>query len=545
MNSKQDKSRFLQEVMNGKLSRRDFLGLSAAAIGALAFMPGCGGTSTPTNKPPNVLFILSDNQPASMLGCYGNPDIKTPHVDRLASEGVRFKRAFACNGLCSPTRASLMTGLIPSQHGIHDWIDDAALTVAGWPPDWCAVQEFRTLPLTLANRGYQTALIGKYHMGQPRHPMPGFQDWITFPYGHTMSFWSNTIIDNGIEYPLVGKHIVEFFAEKGVEYIQKYTGEKPFYLQLNFDGPYLLPPTNLGRDCNRFYLDYFGKDFKTWWPRSEFSPIFEQMIGGRPDDPKNQELHMLYMLKQMHLDPESMANTTSQNAVVDYAVGLVMDALKKAGLDENTLVIYSTDQADFYNQHGLYGHTNYTIPSSLYDCVMNVPLIMRQPGTIKSNLASDLMIGQYDIFPTILDCVGFGNVKIENTPGHSFAPHLKGQSLDNWKDEVYFEQEESRGIRTPKYAYWKRLQGFGPAQLYDVESDPGQNYPLFGHEDIVDELDQKLTEFFNGHADPQYDLWKSGKTKSFTGRTKAVNELIKTIHWELDDTFKKPFSEKV
>ena len=526
--------------MNGEISRRKFLGWSAATIGALSFMHGCGD-HTSESGPPNILFILSDNQPASMLGCYGNPDIKTPNVDRLASEGIRFTRAFACNGLCSPTRASLMTGLIPSQHGIHDWIDDN--TLPELKEDWCAVREFRTLPLTLANRGYQTAMIGKYHMGQPLHPMPGFQYWITFPFGHTLSFWNDTIIDNGKEYSLSGdEHIVEHFAKRGVEYIQNYTGEKPFYLQLNFDGPYLLPPTNLGPDKNRFYNDYIGMDFKKWWPRCEFSPIFEQMIGGRPDDPNNEELHMLYMLKKMHLDPESMANTASQNAVVDYAVGLVMDALKKAGLDENTLVIYSTDQADFYGQHGLYGHTNYTIPSSLYDILLNVPFIMRHPGTIKSNQVSDLMIGQYDIFPTILDYAGFGNVMIENTPGRSFVPHLKGQSLDNWSNEVYFEQEESRGIRTSRYVYWKRLQGFGPAQLYDVVSDPGQNYPLFGHEDIVDELDQKLTEFFNRYADPQYDLWRGGKTKSYTGRTKIVNERT-NIGWELDDSPKKPFSE--
>jgi arylsulfatase A-like enzyme len=438
-----------------------------------------------------------------------------------------------------------MTGLIPSQHGIHDWIDDNALTVAGWPEDWCAVREFRTLPLTLSNRGYQTALIGKYHMGQPRHPMPGFQDWITFPYGHTISFWDNTIIEKGKDdFHLQDKHIVEYFAERGAEYIQKYTGDKPFYLQLNFDGPYLLPPTNLGPDKNRFYNDYVGKDFKTWWPQSAFSPELEKLIGGRPDDPNNPELHMLYMLKKMHLDPASMANTASQNAVVDYAVGMVMDALKKAGLDENTLVIYSTDQADFYNQHGLYGHTNYTIPSSLYDCVMNVPLIMRQPGTIKSNQVSDLMIGQYDIFPTILDYAGFGNVTIEKSPGHSFTPYLKGQLLHNWRNEVYFEQEESRGIRTAKYAYWKRLQGFGPAQLFDVESDPGQYKPLFGHQEVVDELDQKLTEFFNKYADPQYDLWRGGKTKSYTGRTEAVNKQT-NIGWELDPTVKPLFFEKV
>jgi len=546
MKSKQDESKFLQAVINGKISRREFLGLSAAAIGALALMPGCGDSSTPTSRPPNVLFILSDNQPASMLGCYGNSDIRTPNIDRLASEGVRFTQAFACNGLCSPTRASLMTGLIPSQHGIHDWIDDNTLTEL--KEDWCAVREFRTLPLTLANRGYQTAMIGKYHMGNPHSPMPGFQDWITFPYGHTLDFWKDTIIDNGKEYELSGdEHIVEHFARRGVEYIQNYTHKKPFYLQLNFDAPYLLPPTNLGPDKNRFYNYYVGMNFTEWWPREKFSQIFEDMIGGRPDDPNDEELHMLYMLKEMHLDRESMWNTASQNAVVDYGVGMVMDALKKAGLDENTLVIYSTDQADFYGQHGLYGHTNYTIPSSLYDALLNVPLIMRQPKTIKSSQVSDLMIGQYDIFPTILDHLGFGNVRIENTPGHSFSPHLKGQSLQDWSNEVYFEQEESRGIRTSRYAYWKRLNDyFGPALLFDVVNDPGQNKPLIlsEHKDIVDELDKKLNEFFNRYSDPQYDLWRGGKTKSYTGRTKLVNDLFKT-DWEWDKSDKPLFIDSV
>ena len=546
MKSKQDELILLQAMMNSEISRREFLGWSAAAMGALALVHGCGGTSTTTSKPPNILFILSDNQPASMLGCYGNRDIKTPHIDHLASEGIRFTRAFACNGLCSPTRASLMTGLIPSQHGIHDWIDDEA--VKQWPADWCAVREFRTLPLTLANRGYQTALIGKYHMGQPHYPMPGFQDWITFPYGHTLSFWNDTIIDNGKEYELSGdEHIVEHFAKRGVEYIQNYTGNKPFYLQLNFDGPYLLPPTNLGPDKNRFYNEYFGKDFLDW-PRTEFSQELEKLIDGRPDDPQDFNLHMLYELKRMHLDPESMANTASQNAVVDYAVGMVMDALKNAGLDENTLVIFSTDQACFYGQHGLEGQTNYTFPSSLYDCLLNVPFIIRQPGTINSNQVSDLMIGQYDIMPTILDNAGFGNVTIDNTPGHSFASYLKGQPLANWRDEIYFEQEESRGIRTPKFAYWKRLQGFGPALLYDVESDPGQDQNLFGqsgYEDIERELDQKLTAFFDQYADPKYDLWKKGgKTKSYTGRTNAVNKLT-NIGWELDPTIRPLFVESI
>ena len=95
----------------------------------------------------NLLFILTDNQPASILGAYGNPDVATPHIDQLARDGVRFTRAYAANGMCSPTRATLMTGLMPSQHGIHSWLDDALLSQ--WPEGWSAVAEFRSLPLTL------------------------------------------------------------------------------------------------------------------------------------------------------------------------------------------------------------------------------------------------------------------------------------------------------------------------------------------------------------------------------------------------------------
>jgi len=540
MRSKQDDASLCRKKSGG-LDRREFMQISAAALGAAAFAPSSLFAAAAMGKKPNILFILSDNQPASMLGCYGNPDIKTPHIDRLASDGVRFTRAFACNGLCSPTRASLMTGLIPSQHGIHDWIDDRA--VSQWPEDWCAVQEFRTLPLTLVNRGYRTAMIGKYHLGQPKFPMPGFQDWITFPYGHTLDFWHNTIIDNGKEYRNDNRHIVDFFAEKGADYIRKQDGKKPFYLQLNFDGPYLLPPTNLGPDPNPFYKEYVGKEFKAW-PRTRFNENLLREIDG-PDDPKNMERHMLYDLIRMHQDPESMANTASQNAVVDAGVGEVMEALKEMGLDENTLVIFSTDQADFYGQFGLYGHTNFTLPSSLYDCVLNVPLIMRQPGTITSDKARDQMVGQYDIMPTILDWTGFGNVKIDNTPGRSFARLLRGEEMEGWGDEVYFEQEESRGIRTPKFAYWKRLQGFGPAQLFDVETDPGQNRNLFGqpgYDDVVRELDQKLTSFFERYADPKYDLWKGGKTKSFTGRTAIVNKMT-NIGWALDPATRPLFQD--
>ena len=220
----------------------------------------------------NILFILTDNQAASLMGAYGNPDIRTPHIDQLAREGMKFTRAYAVNGMCSPTRATLMTGLMPSQHGIHSWLNDELLNQ--WPENWSAVAEYRTLPLTLKNRGYRTAMIGKWHLGQPWKASIGYQYWVTFPYGHTIDFWDNTIIDNDKTYEVNDRHIVDYFTDKAVEYLQDYSGEEPFYLQLNYDGPYTNPPTNYGPARNRFYRTTWAGNSslfherpitKTWW----------------------------------------------------------------------------------------------------------------------------------------------------------------------------------------------------------------------------------------------------------------------------------------
>ena len=161
-----------------------------AGIGCLAAILGGPVIAAPGGH--NVLFILTDNQPASILGAYGNPDVRTPHIDQLALEGVRFTRAYAANGMCSPTRATLMTGLMPSQHGIHSWLDDGLLSQ--WPEGWSAVAEFRSLPLTLAHRGYRTAMIGKWHLGKPEQASLGFQHWVTFTDGHTVDFCNHLFL---------------------------------------------------------------------------------------------------------------------------------------------------------------------------------------------------------------------------------------------------------------------------------------------------------------------------------------------------------------
>ena len=112
---------------------------------------------------PNILMIMTDNQPADMLGCYGNDEVLTPHIDQLAATGTRFSNAFCVNAMCSPCRASVLTGLMPSAHGVHTWLDDGL--ASEWPEGWNAIGEFATLPGQLKSTGYSTALIGKYHLG--------------------------------------------------------------------------------------------------------------------------------------------------------------------------------------------------------------------------------------------------------------------------------------------------------------------------------------------------------------------------------------------
>lgn len=480
------------------------------SVAALVFATTFSACAQETASRPNVVFILADNQPASLLGAYGNVDVRTPNIDRLASEGLLFTNVFAVNGMCSPTRATLMTGLMPSQHGVHNWLDDAKLEE--WPEDWSVVREFRTLPQTLANRDYQTALIGKWHLGQPWQASIGYQHWLTFSYGHTLDFWDNTIVDNDDRYQIQDQHIVDFFAEEAVEYIENVDRDRPFYLQLNFDGPYLNPPTNTGPARNRHYESYLDNDFESF-PRVPVNRnIVDQLIDA--DLPEFlRGMHVQSILH--HNDPESMANVASQNTIVDDAVGRVLDALDAAGLTENTLVIYSADQGNFYGQHGLWQHVIVTSPSNLYEAALNIPFIVRHPGSVPAGEVEDMLVGQYDVPVTLLDYLGIDDVTLDGSPGRSFAGALTGEAQQG-NDEVFYEQEETRGIRTREFSYWKRIDGIGDSELYDMLNDPGQHHNLIAepqYQSAVAELDARLSEFFEQYSTPEFDLWAGGTAK--------------------------------
>jgi arylsulfatase A-like enzyme len=208
-------------------------------------------------------------------------------------------------------------------------------------------------------------------------------------------------------------------------------------------------------------------------------------------------------------------------------------------------VIYTSDQGNFFGQHGLWGHTDFSFPASLYETAMNIPLIVHYPGVIKKGQVSDLFIGQYDFMPTILDMAGL-DVEIANSPGRSFAEHLKGSELESWPDAVYLDQEATRAIRTGRYAYWKRLKGTGENELYDMQTDPGQENNLYGNPDydeVISALDSRLTQFFATYSAAQYDLWRGGTVKGTTESTEVYKSLYGN-QWEPESEVRPAFTEK-
>ena len=486
---------------------------------------------------PNIVLIISDNQSSRLIGAYGNTEIATPHIDKLAQNGVMFRNAFAANGVCSPTRASLLTGLTPSQTGVH-------VALPGQPAiaDWSAIEEFRNLPQTLVDAGYTAGLIGKYHLGRHEKPQLGFSHWVTFPAGHTTTFYDQEVIDNGKTYS-VSKHLTDYWTDKAVEYIDQQQSDTPFFLYLSYNGPYMLPPTVLMEPKNRYAKQY--QDNVPTMPQFPIHPYLELWARGiGPSSQMVDEGTTAWRAINALNNPIAMINTAAETSLVDEGVGRVMKALAENGLSENTLVIYTSDQGALYGHNGMWGNTSWSFPFTVHGTNMEIPLLFSQPGRLDSGKVRDEFINQVDIFPTILDYVGLSEKSIENTAGKSFAPMLFGEQID-WENAAYFEFVTVRVIRTKRWKYMKRWDSEFPNTLYDLITDPQEQRNLINDSqfaNIINTLDDRLTRYFLEFSDPKHDLWRGGAAKAilldkYYGRNDVFRDHF--TNW------REPYLEKV
>lgn len=451
---------------------------------------------------PNVILVFTDNQMAETLRCYGNAEVHTPNLDRMAEQGMRFSNAYCANAFCSPCRASLMTGMLPSQHGIHSWIDDRRS--AEWPEGWHALSGLPTLPEEMQKLGYTTGLFGKYHLGNPTTPATGWDSWVTMADGHVRSFYDNRIYDNGQVYAQPG-HSVDFFTDKALDWIAEQKG--PYFAYIPLPAPYgHWPATNDG-NRNRHAGLYDNCPMNSI-PREGLSAdavTNYDMIKSQ----SGQGLDFSMLMRAPNHLP-SLRNYYSQITMIDEAVGRIMDAAPDA------LIIFTTDHGLSLGHHGFWGHGGATYPSNLHRAAHSIPMILKHQGPVPAGSVEDVHLSNTDLFATILDYAG--GQPDAALSSRSFAQLLRGNALQDWgEDAVYAEQEETRVIRTPEWLFFLRFNGPSapslPNALFNLAVDPGETHNLAldpQHNDIVADLTQRIESYFHRYNSAAVDLWQGG-----------------------------------
>ena len=455
---------------------------------------------------PNVVMIMTDNHGAWTLGCYGNNDIRTPNIDRLASEGTLFDNAFASNPVCSPTRATTLTGLIPSQHGVHCFLRLKPLQMG--PNARNTLDEFTSLPEVLKREGYRCGLVGKWHLGGNISPQEGFDDyWITMPHGGTSTFYDAQIIEDGKE-RTEPQYLTDFWTQHAVKYInqQAQQKDKPFFLFLAYNGPYSLSRLLLNEGRNRHAEYYRDKELASF-PREHTHP-------------------WQYSNRDYHNNPVSIRRVATEVSGVDDGVGTVMDALKANGLDDNTIVIFLADQGWVGGQGGFFGMGDHTRPVTARDGMMKIPMIWRHPKQISAGRRSEKLVANYDVMPTLLkqldiDSPWSGDEPAQPaSPGRDFTAELSTEQPEvaGCDDDgaIFYEFESLRCIRTHDWKYTERHPN-GPHELYSLKDDPEEFDNLFHdaqHADTRKLLKQRLYQFFEQHASKKYDLWNGGGSQT-------------------------------
>jgi choline-sulfatase len=462
---------------------------------------------------PNILFILTDDQGAWALGCAGNDEIHTPHLDALAARGMRCDNFFCASPVCSPARASILTGRIPSQHGIHDWLSKGNLNrdegrqhcVPGVEK---VIAEFDDRSIEylagirgytdyLFEAGYACAISGKWHLGASLTPQKGFSYWHVMPYGGSDYNNSAWVVDGQIRQET--RYLTDAITAHALDFLNGHAGRaQPFYLSVHYTAPH--SPWEEGQHPADLTGLYAGCGFHTC---PDLPAEHPWQINSAPRGQGEKRLELL-------------RGYYAAISGVDRGVGQLMAKLDALGLRENTIVIFTGDNGMNMGHHGIWGKGNGTFPLNMYDTSVKVPFIISCPGMPAQGAIDHHLLSHYDILPTLLDVLGIP-IREENLPGASFAALLRGQSLPQREHVViYDEYGPVRMIRSQQWKYVHRFP-YGPHELYDLEHDPNEEHNLFGQallRPTAEALKRELDGWFLRFADPSID----GSREPVTGK---------------------------
>ncbi|MFC1606979.1 sulfatase [Candidatus Latescibacterota bacterium] len=503
------------------MKRRDALKTIGTGT-ASAFIGGCASQQQKAAQRPNIIFIMSDDHASHAMSCYGSVINKTPNLDRLANEGMRFDNCFCTNSICAPSRAVILTGKYSHMNGVTDNIREFDSTQ-------------QTYTNLLRQGGYTTAMIGKWHL---KSDPVGFDYWNILPgQGH---YYNPDLIEMGEKKRYDG-YVTDIITDLAIDWLGNRSDDKPFCLvyqhkaphrnwmpgpdHLNmYEGEDIPEPATLlddwktksdaakNQEMTIMHHTYPAYDLKItppdeglderMWDNSynRMNPV-QQKAWDDAYGPRNEAYH------KAKLKGKDLAKYKYQRYIKDYLrsvasvddnVGRLLDYLDDTGLAENTIVVYTSDQGFYLGDHGWFDKR------FMYEESLRMPLIIRYPEKIQSGTVNDDIVVNIDFAPTFLDYAGVAVPS--DIQGRTLRQVLEGATPPDWRTSMYYHYYEypawhmvkrHYGIRTEKYKLMHFYHDINAWELYDIEKDPEEMKNIYedpSYSDIIEMLKVELTK---------------------------------------------------
>ena len=485
---------------------KDGLRLLVTALAALGLAPGFSDAAEKAAHRPNILYIMSDDHASHAMSCYGSAINKTPNLDRIANEGIRFTNSFCTNSICGPCRAVVLTG---KHSHLNGFIRNGNTFNGGQ----------QTVSKLLRQAGYETAVVGKWHL---KSDPTGFDFWHVLigqgPYYNPPMKTAGAVVEHE-------GYTTDVITDVALDYLKNRDRGKPFFLMYHHKAPHrnwqpgpkyltlyddvtMPEPDNLFDDWSgrgtaaheqkmTVANDLNSRDLKLEPPPGLTAQQLKTW--NEAYDPKNKTF------EEANLEGDDLIRWKYQRYIKDYCrsiasvdenVGRVLDYLDESGLADNTIVIYTSDQGFYLGDHGWFDKR------FMYEESLRMPLVVRWPGHVKPGLVSDELVLNLDFAETFLDAAG------ESIPddmqGRSIRPILEGKTPHDWRRSTYYRYYEfpgghsvrkHYGVRTPRHKliFFHELDEW---ELFDLQKDPREMKSVYddpAYAGVVEELKTELT----------------------------------------------------
>ncbi|TRY18222.1 sulfatase [Tessaracoccus rhinocerotis] len=467
---------------------------------------------------PNLVFILSDDHAAHAISAYGSRVNRTPHLDRLATEGARLDAVYCTNSICTPSRASILTGTYSHVNGASSIFSNFDYRVD-------------TFTQVLHRSGYQTALYGKWHLGEKEKANPqGFDDWLIVP-------GQGEYVDPEFYGPggrrRIRGYATDIITDLGIDFLDNRDPERPFALLVHHKAPHR-PWVPDPKHSELYPVGSIPEPETMWDTHESMSDVVKGVRMTIADDLTETDIKETVPADLLGEDKRrERASWKYQRYMRDYLqtiqsiddnVGRLLDHLEAEGLAEDTIVVYASDQGFFLGDHGWFDKR------LMFDESLTMPMLLRWPAEVPAGTRVDAMITNVDFAATFLDMCGLDvSAELPANQGTSFRPLLRGEDVDGWRDAVYYRYWEHDdpnhaapahyGIRTRTHKYIHYYNdGLGSPgssdrimpeefELYDLVADPAELVNVAddpAYVDVLADLRRRLAELQAEYGDEPY-----------------------------------------